>query len=161
MDAVVAQGMSDIGQQAQAAVMDANVVVATGIAFMAGVVSFASPCVIPLVPGYLGYMTGLSGQELKAGADASGTRVRMLSGGMLFIAGFTVPFTLLGLTAGSLSRLFDGPSAQKVMGLLVMALGIAFTGLLPFDVLRREARFATEAVDRGVLGGRVPAASAR
>jgi cytochrome c-type biogenesis protein len=129
----------------------ANLIVAAAVAFAAGVVSFASPCVVPLVPGYLSYMTGLSGAELSAGAAAS--RLRVLAGGLLFTLGFAVPFTLLGLTAGGLSRLFETSRPfQVVLGLGVAFLGLAFTGLLPFDFLKREARISDRAIDKGVLG---------
>ena len=128
----------------------ANVIVAAGIAFLAGVVSFASPCVVPLVPGYLAYMTGLSGAQIREGSGAG--RARVLGGGLLFTLGFAVPFTLLGLIGGSLSTALSSRPWQIGMGLLVMALGVTMTGLLPFKILRREARITDEAIDRGVLG---------
>jgi cytochrome c-type biogenesis protein len=131
-------------------ISNANLVLAAGVAFAAGVVSFASPCCIPLVPGYLAYMTGLSGAELARGSV--GGRARVLSGGLLFVLGFAVPFTLLGLTAGALSFALSSRAWQVVLGLVVAALGIAFTGLLPFDLLRREARVTDQAIDKGVLG---------
>ncbi|MGH8885437.1 MAG: cytochrome c biogenesis CcdA family protein [Egibacteraceae bacterium] len=129
---------------------DANFVLAAGVAFAAGVVSFASPCCIPLVPGYLAYMTGLSGAELAEGA--AGGRARVLGGGLLFVLGFAVPFTLLGLLGGRLSLVLQTRGWQVVLGLVVAALGVAFTGLLPFDLLRREARVSDQAIDKGVLG---------
>jgi cytochrome c-type biogenesis protein len=130
-------------------IVDANLLVAAAVAFAAGVVSFASPCVVPLVPGYLSYMTGLSATELSA---TDGSRLRVLAGGLLFVLGFAVPFSLLGLLGGSLSAALQVRAWQIVLGLLVMALGLAFTGLLPFDLLRREARVTDQAIDRGVLG---------
>jgi cytochrome c-type biogenesis protein len=131
-------------------IINANVVLAAGIAFAAGVVSFASPCVVPLVPGYLAYMTGLSGAELTEGSV--GGRARVLGGGLLFVLGFAVPFTLLGLTAGAVSSALSSRGWQILLGLVVAALGIAFTGLLPFDLLRREARVSDQAIDKGMLG---------
>jgi len=125
-------------------------VLAAGVAFAAGVVSFASPCCIPLVPGYLAYMTGLSGAELAEGS--AGGRARVLGGGLLFVLGFAVPFTLLGLTAGALSVALSHRGWQIALGLAVAALGVAFTGLLPYDFLRREARVSDRAIDKGVLG---------
>jgi cytochrome c-type biogenesis protein len=130
-------------------IVDANLLVAAAVAFAAGVVSFASPCVVPLVPGYLSYMTGLSAAELSA---TEGSRLRVLAGGLLFVLGFAVPFSLLGLLGGSLSAALQARVWQIVLGLLVVALGLAFTGLLPFDLLRREARVTDQAIDRGVLG---------
>ena len=136
----------DIG----ALITNANLVVAGGIAFLAGVVSFASPCVVPLVPGYLAYMTGLSGSEIRNGT--AGGRGRVLGGGLLFTLGFAVPFTLLGLVGGSLSTTLSQRPWQIVMGSFVVLLGMAMTGLLPFDILRRELRVTDQAIDRGLLG---------
>lgn len=132
-----------------AVITDANVLLAAAIAFVAGVVSFASPCVVPLVPGYLSYMTGLSGAELRGGA---GSRLRVLAGGLLFTLGFAVPFALLGLTAGSIQYLFTSRGWQIALGLLVALFGLVATGLLPFDMLRRERRVSDRAIDRGLLG---------
>ena len=131
-------------------ITNANVLVAVGIAFLAGIVSFASPCVVPLVPGYLAYMTGLSGAEIQDGSSSG--RARVLGGGLLFTLGFAIPFTLLGLIGGSLSNTLASRPWQIAMGLLVIALGLAMTGLLPFDLLRREARITDEAIDKGMLG---------
>jgi cytochrome c-type biogenesis protein len=131
-------------------ILDANLLVAATVAFAAGIVSFASPCVVPLVPGYLSYMTGLSGSELSAGA--AGSRFRVLGGGLLFTLGFAIPFSLLGMTAGAISYLFLSRPWQIALGLLVVGLGLAFTGLLPIDLLGRERRISSSAVDRGVLG---------
>ena len=134
-------------------ISDANLLVAGAVAFAAGVVSFASPCVVPLVPGYLSYMTGLSGAELRqeAGQSARG-RARVIAGGLLFTLGFAVPFTLLGVVGGTLAVALSSVAWRVALGLMVMALGIAFTGLLPFDFLRREARFTDSAIDKGLLG---------
>jgi len=132
-------------------VANANVLLALPVAFAAGIVSFASPCVVPLVPGYLSFMTGLSGAELAAGR-ARGGRARVLAGGLLFTLGFAIPFTLIGLLGGAVSVALADWRWQVVLGLLVAFFGLAFTGLLPFDVLRREARVSHRAVDKGVLG---------
>lgn len=131
------------------AVVNANLLLAAPIAFAAGVVSFASPCVVPLVPGYLSYITGLSGAELASGRAARG---RVLAGGVLFTLGFAVPFTLLGLVGGALSTLLMDRLWQVVLGVVVALLGLAMTGLLPFDLLQREARLRPRSVDGGVLG---------
>ena len=138
--------MADVGSL----ITNANVAVAVGIAFLAGIVSFASPCVVPLVPGYLAYMTGLSGAEIKDGSSTG--RARVLGGGLLFTLGFAIPFTLLGLVGGSVSAALSSRPWQIAMGVMVVVLGAAMTGLLPFQVLRREARITDEAIDKGMLG---------
>ena len=131
-------------------ITSANVVVASAIAFLAGIVSFASPCVVPLVPGYLAYMTGLSGAEISEGSSSG--RARVLGGGLLFTFGFAIPFTLLGLVGGSLSATLSSRPWQIVMGVIVTLLGLAMTGLLPSRLLAREARLTDAAIDRGMLG---------
>jgi cytochrome c-type biogenesis protein len=109
-------------------VLDANVLVAAVVALAAGLVSFASPCVLPLVPGYLSYVTGLTGETL--GPGAGGTRValrtrgRLLAGSTLFVLGFAVPFALLGWAAGMLNMLERSALAQAVMGGVVVLLGV-------------------------------------
>ena len=130
-------------------ILNANVMVAAAVAFAAGVVSFASPCVVPLVPGYLSYMTGLSSAELRAG---TASRLRIAAGGALFILGFAVPFTLLGLLGGTLNAALQSREWQILLGVVVALLGLASTGLLPIDFLSRERRLSDQAIDRGVLG---------
>ena len=127
----------------QAIVFDANVLLAAGVAFVAGLLSFASPCVVPLVPGYLSYMTGLSGQDL-AGAGAR-ARGRVLLGSTLFVLGFAVPFTMLGFAVGFLNFLERNLLARIVMGGLVAVLGL----LMARGRLAREVRV----VDRAPTGG--------
>ena len=120
-------------------VLDANVLVAAAVALAAGFVSFASPCVLPLVPGYLSFMTGLTGEAIEGsgGGVAVRTRARLLAGSSLFVAGFAVPFALLGWAAGLLNVLERSPLAQAVMGSIVVVLGV----LLARGRLVREVRF--------------------
>lgn len=134
-----------VGEWVQSAVFDANFLVATAVAFVAGVVSFASPCVVPLVPGYLSFMTGLSGQELTEGEG--GRRVsRMLVGSVLFVAGFAVPLVLIGMAAGAASFLYQSRWIQVGMGVFVLAMGVAMAS----GRLVREFRLSDRAPDRGL-----------
>ena len=125
-------------------VTDANVLVAATIAFAAGVVSFASPCCLPLVPGYLSYMTGLSGEDLTA-SDVR-TRSRMLAGSALFVVGFAVPFTMLGVAFAQLSFLQQSLVARIAMGAVVAGLGV----LMILGRSGFELRLAKSAPDRGL-----------
>ena len=120
-------------------VLDANVLVAAAVALAAGLVSFASPCVLPLVPGYLSFVTGLTGETLGAGGTqvALRTRGRLLAGSTLFVLGFAVPFALLGWAAGMLNVLERSTVAQVVMGGVVVVLGV----LMLRGRLAREMRF--------------------
>ncbi|GAA3045417.1 cytochrome c biogenesis protein CcdA [Kitasatospora albolonga] len=107
------------------------ILLALPIALAAGLVSFFSPCVLPLVPGYLSYVTGFSAADL---ADAKGgRRGRMLLGSLFFILGFTAVF----VSGGALFGFFGSTLREHqqtinvVMGLLTIAMGLAFMGLLP------------------------------
>jgi cytochrome c-type biogenesis protein len=133
----------------EALILDANVLVSMAVAFAAGLVSFASPCVVPLVPGYLSYMTGLSGSELASG---TGSRLRVLAGGSLFVLGFAVPFAMIGFLGSSITAQLQSRPWQIALGVLVVVLGLALAGVLPFDLLRRERRVSDRAIDKGVLG---------
>ncbi len=143
-------------------VTDGPLLVAAAVAVLAGLVSFASPCVLPLVPGYLSYVTGLVGTGARAaapapaaagggGAGATATAVRaderagrgrMVLGAVLFVLGFTAVFVAVGTAFGGLGRLlvqYDDV-ITRVMGVVVIVVGLAFTGKLPF--LQRTARLS-------------------
>ena len=100
-------------------IFDGNLLVAMCIAALAGIVSFFSPCVIPLVPGYLSYATGMA--EVK-------TRGRVLLGSILFVSGFTVLFVSYGLLFGQLGSLISQNSRllSIILGLLTVILGLIF-----------------------------------
>ena len=128
-------------------IFDANLLVAAAVAFAAGVVSFASPCVIPLVPGYLSFMTGLSGDEL---TEVRGLRRRgrVLLGSILFVVGFAIPFVMIGAATSVLSFLEGNTLARVVMGSVVIVLGLLMAG----GRLMREFRVADRAPDSGLAG---------
>lgn len=100
------------------------------VAFAAGVVAFLSPCVLPLAPGYLSYITGLTGAEL---ADARGRRGQVLAGSLLFVLGFSVVFVSYGaLFGGAGSLLLEYADViNRVLGVVVIVMGLAFVGLIP------------------------------
>jgi cytochrome c-type biogenesis protein len=116
--------------------MSGSMVLALPVALAAGLVSFFSPCVIPLLPGYLSYATGLSGADLE---DAR--RSRLVTGAVLFVLGFSVVFVLLGsLTGAAGAWLFvHTRELNVVLGILTILLGIAFLGGIGF--LQRDWRF--------------------
>jgi cytochrome c-type biogenesis protein len=96
---------------------------APALAFLAGIVSFASPCVFPLVPGYISFVTG----ESVAGT-AEGERRVHLGPILLFIAGFTIVFTLYGAFSTTFVRIFKGTTGQVIAGAVVVALGLLMIG---------------------------------
>jgi cytochrome c-type biogenesis protein len=109
--------------------LSGSLVLALPVALVAGLVSFFSPCVIPLLPGYLSYATGLSGADL-----GSARRGRLLAGSLLFVAGFAVVFVVTGLVTGALGAWLVEWDDQLTfaLGVLVILLGLAFAGWLPF-----------------------------
>jgi cytochrome c-type biogenesis protein len=101
---------------------------ALAVALLAGLVSFASPCVLPLVPGYLGYVTGLTGVDL-----ARQRRGRMMAGALLFVLGFTVVFVTTTSTLAGLAGVLVSNSdvVTRAAGVVVIALGLLFVGWMP------------------------------
>ncbi len=116
-----------------------SLALAVPVALVAGLVSFFSPCVIPLLPGYLSYATGLSGADLANGV-AGTRRGRMFLGSLLFVLGFTTVFVILGTVSGALGAWLVEWDRQLaiVLGAVSIVLGLAFAGWLPF--LNREWR---------------------
>lgn len=104
-------------------------------ALAAGIVSFLSPCVLPLVPGYLSAVTGVSAAEL----DDAGWR-RVLGPSLLFVASFSTIFILLGLTATGLGSFLDENKSllTKISGIMIIAMGVLFVGSLFITRLNRE-----------------------
>ncbi len=104
-------------------------------AFLVGMVSFFSPCVLPLVPGYLSYMSGVSGQDLEAGSK----RGRVILASLLFVLGFAIIFTGLGASASWLGDLlFDNISTlERFAGVVVIVMGLIFLTTLAIKPLMR------------------------
>jgi cytochrome c-type biogenesis protein len=123
---------------ASATITDGSLLLALPLAAAAGLVSFLSPCVLPLVPGYLAYTTGLTAAEVFD--DASRRRGRLVLGALLFVAGFTVVFVSAGVLLGSFgSFLLEHQDAlQRWLGAFTIVMGLAFIGVLPW--LQRDVR---------------------
>jgi cytochrome c-type biogenesis protein len=122
-------------------VASGSLAVAVPIAIAAGLLSFASPCVVPLLPGYLSYMTGVAVQDLE-----TARRGRMLAGSSLFVLGFTVLFVSGGALFGGVGgELVEYQAViSRVLGLVVIAFGLAFIGWIP--LLQREVRLPVPGV---------------
>ncbi|CAH2031132.1 cytochrome c biogenesis CcdA family protein [Trichlorobacter ammonificans] len=123
-------------------------------AFVAGVLSFLSPCVLPLIPSYITYITGLSFSDLDAEQPAARVRRTTFFHAFTFVAGFSLVFVLLGASAtfaGSfLKQHMD--AVRKVGGILVILFGIHITGLLPIRWLLGEKRINLRHKPAGYLG---------
>jgi cytochrome c-type biogenesis protein len=123
----------------QNTVLSGSLLLALPVAAIAGLVSFLSPCVVPLVPGYIAYVTGLSGADLD---DAQKRRTgRVLAGSFLFVLGFSAVFVSLGALFGGVGANLKAhvDVLDQVLGVFVIVFGLAFMGLIPG--LQREFRF--------------------
>jgi cytochrome c-type biogenesis protein len=127
-----------VGDWFQQTAGSGSLVLALPVALIAGLVSFFSPCVIPLLPGYLSYATGISGADLAEGRHGRG---RLLAGSTLFVLGFAVVFVALGAVTGQFGLWLAMHVRQLniVLGVFVMLMGLAFIGFVP--LLQREVRF--------------------
>ncbi len=128
--------------------------VSVGAAFIAGLLSFISPCVLPIVPPYLCYLAGVSFDQLKdeqANADASR---RIILSAIAFVLGFTTVFVGLGATASvvgqAIARYFDVLSI--IAGIIILVMGLHFLGLFRIGLLYRQARVEVDKKPAG-LGG--------
>lgn len=125
--------MNDVGTL----VTSGSLLIAIPIAFLAGIIAFVSPCVLPLAPGYVSYVTGLTGAELAENSR----RGRVLLGSLGFVLGFSIVFVSYGALFGGLGAVLLQYEAiiTRVLGVLVIVMGLAFMGLIPG--FQREYRF--------------------
>ncbi|MCF1595306.1 cytochrome c biogenesis protein CcdA [Streptomyces muensis] len=128
-------------------VLSGALLLALPIALLGGLVSFFSPCVLPLVPGYLSYVTGVTGTDL-----AEARRGRMVAGASLFVLGFTAVFVSSGALFGYFGDTLQDHKAvlSKVLGVLMILMGVFFMGLMPW-MTQREFRFHKRPVT-GLIG---------
>jgi cytochrome c-type biogenesis protein len=124
------------------------------IAFSAGLLSFVSPCVLPLVPSYITYITGVSFHELTGAQSKSRLRWVTIFHSLLFISGFSSIFILMGASASYLGQLLAQYQQwiMKAGGVLIILLGIHFTGLISLPFLQMEKRFELRKKPFGYLG---------
>jgi cytochrome c-type biogenesis protein len=142
-----------VGETFSSLVTDGPLLVAAGVAALVGLISFASPCVLPLVPGYLAYVSGLVGSaappvDRPAGSGGTATlvrsevspRARMVLGALLFVLGFTLVFVAFGAAFGGLGRLMlqYADVLNRVFGVITIVVGLGFLGWLP--LLQRTKR---------------------
>jgi cytochrome c-type biogenesis protein len=151
-----------VGETFSSLVTDGPLLVAAGVAALVGLISFASPCVLPLVPGYLSYVAGLvgAGAPTTAPAPAGGggtatavrtadqrsPRGRMALGALLFVLGFTAVFVAFGAAFGGLGRLLleHADVLTRVFGVVTVVVGLGFLGWLP--LLQRTKRLTARPV---------------
>ena len=120
------------------------------LAFIAGLISFFSPCALPLLPGYLSFVTGLSAGTV----GTSGNRLTGLAPSLLFVAGFTLVFTALGATASTLGAAVSGarPLLEKLAGGFIIIMAFFMVGLVRIPALQSEYRLHPAQRRGGALG---------
>ena len=130
-----------------------DVSVTFGVAFIAGVVSFLSPCVLPIVPGYVTFITGMTLDELTA-RGARAARGKAALHASLFVLGFTMVFVALGATATFVGAALQRslPLLQQLGGVVIVAFGLYLVGLLRLPALMRDGRVHLAAKPAGLAG---------
>ncbi|MEV6600426.1 cytochrome c biogenesis protein CcdA [Actinoplanes sp. NPDC051346] len=142
-----------MGQSFADTASNGPLLLAIAAAAVAGLVSFLSPCVLPLIPGYLSYVTGLAGSDLDDTAQTR-TKGRILAGTSLFVLGFAVVFSLSAALVANVGKTLQThkQTLNIVLGVLIILLGLAFLGLVPG--MQREVRI-NRLPNAGLLGAPV------
>jgi cytochrome c-type biogenesis protein len=126
--------------------------VSIGMAALYGALSFLSPCVLPLVPPYLVFISGVSLEDMNAGAGNS--RARVLLAACAFVLGFSTVFVLLGATASYLGQALRDhlPLLANIAGVFIIIMGLHFLGVFRIGFLNREMRYQTQSRPIGLFG---------
>lgn len=123
-------------------------------AFIAGIISFLSPCVLPLVPPYLSYISGVSVESLRSDKNREEVRRRVFSSCLFFIAGFSLLFIALGATASMIGGFLRSQSGlfAKIAGVIVIIFGLHMTGIFRISAFYQDKRVQMNTKTRGPLG---------
>lgn len=123
-------------------------------AFLFGILSFLSPCVLPLVPGYISFVSGLSFEELRKSESAKKFLTKTLLSSMFFVLGFSIVFVALGASATAVGKfLSDNMNIiSKIAGAVIVLFGLHMTGILRINFLNYEAKFRTKGKPLGLIG---------
>ena len=131
-----------------------NESVSYAVAFAAGFLSFLSPCLLPLIPSFIAYISGVSFSDLKDSGAKFEVRRKTIVHSLLFILGFSVVFILLGLTATVMGKaLWQYQKAIRIVGgILIMLFGLNLMGVLKLDFLLKERRFNAQVKKASYIG---------
>jgi cytochrome c-type biogenesis protein len=135
-------------------IIDAGLLPAMLVALTAGVLSFLSPCVLPIVPPYLAYMSGISMGDMR---DDAAARRKVLMPALFFVMGLSTVFLLLGFTASAFGAFFlqNQVLFSKISGAVVVVFGLHFLGVFRIGLLDREARLGAETQGGSAFGAYV------
>lgn len=123
-------------------------------AFVGGFLSFVSPCVLPLIPGYLSFVSGVSMDEFRGGTASAASRRRLVAASLAFVAGFSLVFISLGASASAIGTFLMSrlPLLGKVAGVLIIIFGLHTMGVFRLRLLDTEKRVQTERKPTSLLG---------
>ncbi|HET9219303.1 MAG TPA: cytochrome c biogenesis protein CcdA [Terriglobia bacterium] len=134
--------------------MDSSIGFAIVTAFFAGLLSFLSPCVLPLVPGYLSIISGFSLEQLKGKAEDAALKRSVMLSSLMFIAGFTISFIALGATATAVGKflLTRMPYLMKIAGIVMIVFGLHVLGVFRIRALYQDTRLHSVKTSGGMIG---------
>ena len=123
-------------------------------AFAAGFLSFVSPCVLPLIPGYISFVSGVSVEEMRSDTPAAASRVQIFVTSLAFVIGFSIVFVALGASATAIGKfLFDKlPELSKIAGAILIVFGLHTMGVFRLAFLETEKRVHAQRKPAGPLG---------
>jgi len=137
--------------------MEVSLLPAVAMAFFAGLISFLSPCVLPLVPGYLSIISGVSLDQLKSSSQDLSIRRSVVTSSLAFILGFSITFIALGATATALTQalLVRMPLLRMIAGIVIIVFGLHILGLFRINALYQDKRMHNVQTSKGLLGALV------
>ena len=123
-------------------------------AFAAGFLSFVSPCVLPLIPGYISFVSGVSVEEMRADAPPATSRLQVFVTSLAFVIGFSIVFVLLGASATAIGKLMFArlPLLSKIAGAILIVFGLHTMGVFRLGFLETEKRMQSQRKPAGPLG---------
>ena len=137
--------------------MDSSIGFAIVTAFAAGILSFLSPCVLPLVPGYISIISGFSLDQLKGNAPTASLKRSVILSSIMFVIGFSISFVLIGATATAVGKLIltQMPILRKVAGIIMVVFGLHVLGVFRITALYQDKRMHGVKTSSGMLGALV------
>jgi cytochrome c-type biogenesis protein len=123
-------------------------------AFAAGFLSFISPCVLPLIPGYISFISGLTLEEMQGNTAAKSSRGQVLLASAAFVLGFTIIFVAAGASASALGKFIyaQSPVLEKIAGTILIILGLHMMGVFRIRLLENDKRIHTQRKPAGPIG---------
>lgn len=124
------------------------------MAFLAGVLSFLSPCCLPLYPSYISYLTGISYEKLQGERDKFQIRRTVLVHSIFFVIGFSIIFVALGFGAGTIGKIFNQYKdlIRQIGGIIIIVMGLFLTGIIKWESLLKERKWHLRNKPAGYLG---------